>query len=130
MPSPLFLLKAAALSGVFVVAIGAFGAHALKAHLDENMLRVYQTGVQYQMFHTLALLFLGLFLYLSPAFQSSTQLRWCGIFFVVGIILFPGSLYALSVSGVKWLGMITPLGGASFIAGWVCLFLGLSENHT
>jgi len=103
------------------VLFGAFGAHALKKVLSPDMLAVYKTGVEYQFYHSLGLLLIG-----SIGFQiDSKWLRWSGILLVAGIILFSGSLYALSISGIKILGAITPVGGLSFVAGWVCLALAV-----
>ena len=103
------------------VAIGAFGAHGLKAHLAAEMLTVYKTGVEYHFYHALGLLLVGVLAVIMP----NVYLKWSAIFLSVGIILFSGSLYALAVSGIKWLGAITPLGGLSFIAGWVFLFVAV-----
>ena len=111
--SRLFLI----LSAVFAflaVAFGAFGSHSLKAILEPNMLAVFETGVRYQMYHALALLFIGWACQQFP--QASFHIA--GWLFAVGIVLFSGSLYALTLSGVRWLGAITPLGGVCFLAGW------------
>ena len=103
------------------VLLGAFGAHALKKVLSPDMLAVYKTGVEYQFYHSLGLLLIGLI-----GFQiDSKWLRWSGILLVAGIILFSGSLYALSISGIKVFGAITPIGGLSFVAGWVCLAIAV-----
>ena len=106
-----------AISGAFGVIIGAFGAHGLKNKLSVEMLTVYQTGVQYHFYHTFALLAVGL---LALRFQSEL-LTFSGWSFLFGILIFSGSLYALSISGVKILGAITPIGGLFFIIGWVLL---------
>lgn len=99
------------------VGMGAFAAHALKSQLSPEYLAVLQTGVHYQMLHALALLGLALL-----ARQLPGRLLWvAGNLFVLGIVLFSGSLYALTLSGVSALGMITPLGGLAFLAGWLCL---------
>lgn len=111
-------LVIAALSGFFAVALGAFGAHGLKQRLSADMLAVFQTGVQYQFYHTFALLAVALLMLHMPANNS---LRWSGILFIAGIAVFSGSLYVLSLSGVRWLGAITPLGGVAFMAGWLLL---------
>jgi uncharacterized membrane protein YgdD (TMEM256/DUF423 family) len=111
-------LVVAALSGLLAVALGAFGAHGLKQRLSADMLAVYQTGVQYHFYHTFALLAVSLLMLHMPA---SNALRWSGMAFVVGIALFSGSLYVLSLSGVRWLGAIAPLGGVAFMAGWLLL---------
>ncbi|MFO1417936.1 MAG: DUF423 domain-containing protein [Methylotetracoccus sp.] len=107
----------AALSGFAGVAMGAFGAHALRSRLPEDLLAVYQTGVQYQLWHSIALLVLALHSVRSAA------LVWAGRSMVVGIVLFSGSLYALALSGERWLGAVTPLGGVSLLCGWLLLAL-------
>ncbi len=108
-----FLLLAA-LAGFLGVAFGAFGAHALRARLSPEMLAVFQTGVQYQMFHALALLFVALGL----ARFDGWAMRGAGWMFVAGIILFSGSLYLLALTGVRTLGAVTPIGGLAFLIGW------------
>lgn len=115
-----YFITLAALNGLLVVALGAFGAHALKARLDEYSLSVYQTAVQYHFYHSLALLGVGLLCLWHP---QSVLLRSSGIAFLVGILVFSGSLYLLSFSGLRWLGAITPLGGLAFMLGWACLAL-------
>lgn len=111
-------LMIAALSGFLAVALGAFGAHGLKQRLSVDLLAVYQTGVQYHFYHTFALLVVGLLLLQMP---GNGALRWSGILFIVGIVIFSGSLYVLSLTGVRWLGAITPLGGVAFLAAWLLL---------
>ena len=103
-----------ALSAFVAVAGGAFGAHSLKAILAPDMLTVFETGVRYQMYHALALLAVGWAAHQYP--QASFHIS--GWLFVAGILLFSGSLYVLALSGVRWLGAVTPLGGACFLAGW------------
>ncbi len=111
----------AACSGMLAVAFGAFGAHALKNRLDDYALGVYETAVQYHFYHSLALLAVGLLAIYQP---QSALLRSSGWLFLVGLVIFSGSLYLLSLSGVRWLGAITPIGGLAFIAGWACLAVG------
>lgn len=115
------ILMTASILLALAVAIGAFGAHGLKAHLSNEMLQTYKTGVDYHFYHALGLLSIGV---LSISYPSSL-LNWSAILLSVGIILFSGSLYVLSIIGIKWLGAITPLGGLSFIAGWVLLFIAV-----
>lgn len=110
----------AALLGLLSVALGAFGAHALKSRLATEQLAVFQTGVQYQMYHALALLGTGIWLNIQP---TRGLLNIAGWLFIVGIILFSGSLYALTLSGMRKLGAITPLGGLAMIVGWLLIFL-------
>ncbi len=108
------------LSAGLAVALGAFGAHALKARLTADRLVTFETGVRYQMYHALALLAVAL----TAAHLSMTSLLdLAGWLFVAGTLLFSGSLYLLCVTGKRWLGTITPFGGVAFIAGWVCLAL-------
>ncbi len=107
------LLTIAALSGFLTVALGAFGAHALRETLDAYGTDIWNKAVLYQMFHTVALLALWLI-----AAQKNINLTPAAWAFVAGIILFSGSLYILAVSGVKILGAVTPLGGLSFLFGW------------
>jgi uncharacterized membrane protein YgdD (TMEM256/DUF423 family) len=114
----IFMAIAAILAGL-AVASGAFASHALKEKLTERALEIFETGARYQMYHSLALLLVALLL--SRAEASQTPLIASGSAFLVGITLFSGSLYALSLSGIKWLGAITPLGGAAFLVGWSCL---------
>ena len=107
-----------ALSGLLAVSFGAFGAHALKNRFDDYSLGVYTTAVEYQFYHSLALLAVGV---IALALPQTVLLRSAGWLFLLGIVLFSGSLYVLAFTGVKWLGAITPLGGLAFIAGWACL---------
>jgi uncharacterized membrane protein YgdD (TMEM256/DUF423 family) len=104
----------AAASGFLTVLFGAFGAHALKNSLAPADLSIWQTAVHYQMFHTSALLVLGL----MPATQQTRTLRLAGWCLGTGIVLFSGSLYLLALTGRTWLGAITPLGGLLFLVGW------------
>jgi uncharacterized membrane protein YgdD (TMEM256/DUF423 family) len=115
-------LLIAALNGFVAVALGAFGAHGLKQRLSADLLAVYQTGVQYHFYHTLALLAVGLLMLQWPL---NTSLRWSALLFCVGIVIFSGSLYVLSISGVRWLGAITPIGGVAFLAGWIMLAVAI-----
>ena len=103
---------------MLAVAFGAFGAHALKGRLDEYALGVFQTAVQYHFYHSLALLGVGILALSQP---QTVLLKTSGWMFLLGILVFSGSLYLLSVSGMRWLGAITPLGGLAFLAGWACL---------
>ncbi len=119
-------LIAAAIFGGLAVAIGAFGAHGLESITnDEKILHGFQTGVQYQMYHALALLAVAILYNELPA----NWMKWSGICFIVGIILFSGSLYLLTFlkiqgsTAVKFVGPVTPLGGIFFITGWLCLLL-------
>jgi uncharacterized membrane protein YgdD (TMEM256/DUF423 family) len=108
-----------ALAGAAGVALGAFGAHALKARLTPDQLAVWQTAVQYHFWHALALVAIGIII--SAALPGSTALRWAGWLMVAGLVLFSGSLYVLVLSGARWLGAVTPLGGTAWIAAWLLL---------
>ena len=103
-----------ALAGFIGVGFGAFGAHALRGRLSPDMLAVFETGVRYQMYHAFAVLVVAL----AAARFDGWLVRAAGWAFTAGIVLFSGSLYALALSGVTWLGAITPLGGLAFLAGW------------
>jgi uncharacterized membrane protein YgdD (TMEM256/DUF423 family) len=108
----------ASVSGMLAVMLGAFGAHALKGKLDDYALGVFETAVQYHFNHSLALLAVGMLALSQP---QTVMLKSSGWLFVLGILVFSGSLYLLSITGARWLGAITPLGGLAFIAGWACL---------
>jgi uncharacterized membrane protein YgdD (TMEM256/DUF423 family) len=112
-----FLFAAGAIAALLGVALGAFGAHALRDRLTPDLLATYETGVRYHFYHALALF--------AAAYAGA---RWpaglaglAGWLFLAGLVLFSGSLYALALTGVRWLGAITPLGGVAFLAGWAAL---------
>ena len=107
--------------GGLAVALGAFGAHGLANILSPEHLITYETAVRYQIYHAIALLVVALALAHWPA--ATKPLQTGGWMFVAGIILFSGSLYLLSVSGIRWLGAVTPLGGVAFVAGWLFMTL-------
>jgi len=110
-----------ALSALFSVAAGAFGAHALRARLTPEYLAVFETAARYQMYRALALFAVAWAITRWPGALPV----WAGWLFVAGTVLFSGSLYLLALTGVRWLGAITPLGGTAFLTGWLCL--GLSS---
>lgn len=116
MTSP-FLFFSAVLAGL-AVAMGAFGAHGLRDSLSAEAMKVYQTAVNYHMWHALGL---GLIAFVHQQFPDVKQLFWAGWLMLVGVIVFSGSLYVLAISGIKWLGAITPIGGVAFIVAWVLL---------
>jgi uncharacterized membrane protein YgdD (TMEM256/DUF423 family) len=108
------------LSALLGVAAGAFGAHGLRGHLDAQSLGTFETAARYEMYHAFALLAVA---WAAARWPASALVPWAGWLFLAGTVLFSGSLYALSLSGVRWLGAITPLGGIAFLAGWGCLAL-------
>ena len=105
------------LSAFVGVAAGAFGAHGLKSRLSVELLATFEVAARYQMYHAFGLLAVAWVLTKWPSSLANVS-GWC---FVIGTVLFSGSLYLLSLSGIKWLGAITPLGGVAFLAGWLCL---------
>ena len=107
--------------GFLGVAFGAFGAHALKDRLDAYSLDVWRTAVQYQLWHALALVALGVLAQVPSAQTISARANGAGWAFTIGVLIFSGTLYLLALSGIKWLGAITPLGGLSLLVGWVWL---------
>jgi len=112
-------LSLAAINGFLVVAIGAFGAHGLEAKLSAEMLEVFNTGVQYHMFHVVGFVAVAILC----VFNKSPRLRFCSWLFAAGIFLFCGSLYVLAITGIRSLGMITPVGGIVFLVAWCLLFV-------
>jgi uncharacterized membrane protein YgdD (TMEM256/DUF423 family) len=123
-------LRTAAIMGLLAVALGAFGAHGLKQIVPPESISVFETGVRYQFYHALALLAVAIIFEKFPV----GLIRYAGICFIVGVVLFSGSLYALTAVlatdavGLQKLGIITPFGGLFFIAGWICLFLGIGSK--
>ncbi|KPB03031.1 DUF423 domain-containing protein [Bacillus sp. CHD6a] len=115
----LFIILAA-INGFLAVALGAFGAHGLEGKVSERMIEIWKTGVTYQMFHAGGLFVVAL---LMERFSSIGLLSSAGWSFLIGIVLFSGSLYILTLSGVKILGAITPLGGVAFLIGWVLIIV-------
>ena len=117
------ILITATISGALAVMIGAFGAHGLKSLLTNNQtLDVFDKASKYHFYHTFALLFCGLWIYISKS-PDTSQIQYAAYSFLIGITIFSGSLYTLAITNIKILGAITPLGGLGFIIGWVFLFL-------
>lgn len=106
-------------SALISIAAGAFGAHALRTRLNPESLTIFETAARYQVYHALGLLAAAWAVTRWPG----TLPHWAGWLFVIGTVLFSGSLYALALTGTRWLGLITPLGGVAFLAGWLCLAL-------
>jgi uncharacterized membrane protein YgdD (TMEM256/DUF423 family) len=122
-----YFISIAAFLGALTVALGAFGAHALKAVLAPTALVTYETAVRYQMYHVVALLFTGILLQKASFPKQQKLLSRAGLFFIDGIVLFSGSLYFivakpfLGIEGLSWVGVITPMGGLMWMAAWVIL---------
>jgi uncharacterized membrane protein YgdD (TMEM256/DUF423 family) len=115
-----FFRLGALLAGL-AVGLGAFGAHGLRARLPADVLAVFETGVRYQMYHALALIGIAL----AWTRWSTSHLTAAGFLFLAGIVLFSGSLYLLALTGTRWWGAVTPLGGVAFLAGWIALVLAV-----
>lgn len=110
----------ASLLGGLAVALGAFGAHAMRGRIAENLLANYETGVKYHFYHALALVAVVVAIQRWPSSNLPVIAGWA---FVIGVIIFSGSLYIMAFTGLRWLGAITPIGGVALIVGWVCLLL-------
>ena len=122
MPAAKLFLILGSAGALLAVALGAFGAHGLKKMLSTELLEIYQTGVQYHFYHALGLLAVGV---LALQWPASALLRWSGWLMLAGIVVFSGSLYILAISGMRWLGAITPLGGTAFIIAWLLLLIAV-----
>jgi uncharacterized membrane protein YgdD (TMEM256/DUF423 family) len=121
------VLLLGAIAGALAVALGAFGAHGLKAILLETQrTETFELAVRYQFYHTFAILMTGLFM----SFFDEKKLKLGAIFFLAGILIFSGSLYALSLTGITILGAITPIGGVAFILGWIFMMLAFNQKKT
>jgi uncharacterized membrane protein YgdD (TMEM256/DUF423 family) len=112
-----FFFTAGAIAAFIAVALGAFGAHSLRAKLSADMLSIFEVGVRYQIYHALGLIAVSW----ATTRWPESNLNAAGWAFIVGIVIFSGSLYLLSIFGLRWLGAITPLGGLAFLAGWAIL---------
>lgn len=127
MPKPARLFLALGAIAMFLaVALGAFGAHALKNQLAPDMLAIFRTGVEYHFYHALGLLAVGL---VSMRMPESRSLRASGALMTAGIVIFSGSLYLLALTGTRWLGAVTPIGGVCFIAAWLVLAAALARGQ-
>lgn len=111
-------LKAATISGAIAVTLGAIGTHMLKTRISTVMLDSYKTGIQYQFYHTFALLAVGLLLNLN----QSKSLIWAGYLFIIGICVFSGVIYVMAITGIRALGIIPAFGGLILISAWICMF--------
>ena len=126
-PAARVFLILGAVNALLAVLLGAFGAHALKPRLSAELMAVYQTGIHYHLFHALGLLVVGL---LATQLPASAPLKWSGWLMLAGIVFFSGSLYALSMSGLRWLGAITPLGGMAFILAWALFVIAVLKARS
>lgn len=113
-----FFLLAGSIAMALAVALGAFGAHGLKNMLTDEMLDIFETGVKYHFYHAIGLLVIGL---VAQHMSESLLLQWAGWMMIAGILIFSGSLYILSIAGIRWMGAITPIGGVCFIISWILL---------
>lgn len=118
-----FLVIGAVL-GALAVAIGAFGAHGLKAMVTPDLLANFETGARYHMYHALAIVAVALVIARYPAATLAPTAGWL---FLAGIVIFSGSLYLMALTGMRWLGAITPIGGVALIGGWACLALSVAR---
>ncbi|MDJ0809394.1 MAG: DUF423 domain-containing protein [Desulfobacterales bacterium] len=119
------LIFCGALCAALSVILGAFGAHGLKSRLPPEILATFETGVQYQFYHALGLILIGIVVQFTKASAMVTAAGWL---MLAGIVLFSGSLYAICFSGIRSLGMITPVGGMAFIVAWVLLAIGILRS--
>ncbi|WP_257347531.1 DUF423 domain-containing protein [Pseudalkalibacillus decolorationis] len=115
----LFIILGAVNAGLAVI-LGAFGAHGLESKLSAKMMEVFKTGVQYHIFHALGLFVIA---FLADKFAGSALIHWAGWVMLIGIVLFSGSLYVLSTTGISKLGIITPFGGLAFIISWLLIVI-------
>ncbi|MCZ8538099.1 DUF423 domain-containing protein [Paenisporosarcina quisquiliarum] len=122
-----FFIIAGAINAFLAVAFGAFGAHALKEKLSEKYLAIWETAVQYQMYHAIGLIVIGI-LMSTNIIGNVSQLSWAGYLMLAGIVIFSGSLYVLSLSGIGVLGAITPIGGVAFLAAWVLVIVAVVKH--
>lgn len=120
------IIQSAAIFGALAVGIGAFGAHGLKAILEETgRIETFETAVKYHFYHSLGLFLIGILALVKPDWKG---LGFAAISMIIGILIFSGSLYFLSLTGITWLGAITPLGGVAFILGWLRIFWAAAKN--
>lgn len=122
-----FYLALGSINTLLVIIMGAFGAHGLKAKLTVDNMAIYQTAVQYHFYHAVGLILVGLIAWHIP---NSNYLRWSAWLMVMGIVLFCGSLYALSITDISWTGKMAPFGGMAFILAWIFLSVGIIKSPT
>lgn len=122
-----FFIIAGAINAFLAVAFGAFGAHALKEKLSDKYLAIWETAVQYQMYHAIGLIVIGILM--SPNIIGHvSQLSWSGYLMLAGIVIFSGSLYVLSLSGIGILGAVTPIGGVAFLIAWILVIVAVVKH--
>ncbi|MDH3690804.1 MAG: DUF423 domain-containing protein [Gammaproteobacteria bacterium] len=119
-----FFSIAGCINAVLAVVLGAFGAHALRTRLSNELLSAFQTGVQYHFYHALGLFAVA---FVASQYPDTTLVKWSGWLMLTGIVLFSGSLYVLSLSGVRGFGAITPFGGVAFITAWILLTVAIAK---
>lgn len=120
------IIQTAAIFGAIAVGIGAFGAHGLKAILEETgRIETFETAVKYHFYHSLGLFLIGILAFVKPEWKG---LSFSAICMIIGILIFSGSLYVLSLTGITWLGAVTPLGGVAFILGWLGILRAATKN--
>jgi uncharacterized membrane protein YgdD (TMEM256/DUF423 family) len=119
------IVRTASLFLALAVILGAFGAHALKDRIADDLLEIYKTGVTYHFYHGLGLLLIGIVALQKPL----SLMKWSAILLALGIVLFSGSLYVMAFTGLRWLGAVTPFGGVAFIVGWILLFLAFFRTN-
>lgn len=120
-----FLLSSGGILALLAVLFGAFGAHAIENRLDAKMMEIFNTGARYHFYHALGILILGAASHFLP---DTGWLRWSGYLMLAGVIIFSGSLYALALSGIRWLGAITPVGGTALIISWALFVVAVFQS--
>lgn len=121
-----FFVILGSLNAGIAVILGAFGAHVLKERLAESLMTIFQTGIMYHFFHALGLFAVA---FVASQLPGANLVKWSGLLMFAGIILFSGSLYLLSLTGIRWLGAITPVGGIAFIVSWVLLAVSVLYSN-
>ena len=116
--------RIAAALGLLAVVLGAFGAHALKSRIDADLMVVYQTGVQYHLVHALGIIIIGVLIHMLPAAKWLPAAGWT---MTAGVVIFSGSLYLLSITGIRLLGAVTPIGGIALLAAWLLVAIGVAN---
>lgn len=121
-----FLLTSGGVLAMLAVLFGAFGAHALENRLSSEMIEIFNTGARYHFYHALGLLILGI---TSQFLPDNSWLRWAGYLMLAGLLIFSGTLYALAITEIKWLGAITPIGGTALIISWGLFVVAVLQHY-